>query len=112
MFMLLLVGEGPSVRVGLERLHAEGLQDLGASAGDLGLGRCPVGAWQVDLPGVRDPALVHQDHAVGERECLVDVVGDQQHRHPVAPPELDDELVHVDAGQRVESAEGLVEQQQ
>ena len=70
------------------------------------------GRGAVTLPLVGDAALVEDEHAVGEREGLVDVVGDEQDRGLVPPPELDHEVVHLDAGQRVQRAERLVEQQQ
>ena len=45
-------------------------------------------------------------------ERLVDVVGDEQDGRPVPAPQLEHQLVHLDAGQGVEGAERLVEQQQ
>ena len=56
--------------------------------------------------------LVEHQHAVGERQGLVDVVGHQQDAGAVALPEVEHQAVHRDAGQRVEGAERLVEQQQ
>ena len=57
------------------------------------------------------PAVEHQ-HAVGEHDRLVDVVGDQQHRRPVPVAQAAEQRVHPDAGQRVERAERLVGEQQ
>ncbi len=54
----------------------------------------------------------HDQDSVGERDRLVDIVGDQQHRRPVPGDQLPDELVHLDPGQCVEGGERLVEQQQ
>ena len=52
------------------------------------------------------------EHPVGQQDGLVDVVGDQQHGRVVPGAQLPDQVVHADAGQGVEGAEGLVQQQQ
>ena len=57
-------------------------------------------------------AVGEHEHPVGEQDRLVDVVGDQQDRGPVAGAQLLDEGVHPHPGQGVEGAERLVEQQQ
>ena len=72
--------------------------------------RGPSGAGSPATVGEASPRP--QDHPVGQRQRLVDVVGDQQDRRSVASPQRDHQLVHLDPGQRVERAERLVEQQQ
>ena len=62
--------------------------------------------------GVADPAVAHDQDAVGERDRLVDVVGDEQHRGMVLPAQLADQVVHPDPGDRVQRGERLVEQDQ
>src|SRR6478752_1135047 len=56
--------------------------------------------------------LPEDDDAVGELECLVDVVGDQQHRGRRGAVDVEQQVLHLHPGQRVEGAERLVEQQQ
>ncbi len=53
-----------------------------------------------------------QDDAVGERERLVDVVGNEQHGRPIAPEDVEQMILLRLAGQRVERAERLVHQQE
>ena len=57
------------------------------------------------------PSVEHED-PVGEHDRLVDVVGDEQDRRAVARAQVAQQGVHPDAGERVERAERLVEQQQ
>ena len=49
------------------------------------------------------------EHAVGEVERLLDVVGDQEHGARVAAQRPRQPLLHLGAGDRVERGEGLVE---
>ena len=56
-----------------------------------------------------DAALLHDQDAVGERHRFRDVVGDEHGGEALRPPHPFDQRLHVDAGQRVERAEGLVE---
>ena len=56
------------------------------------------------------PPLDHDD-AVGERDRLGDVVGDQDRGEALVEPDALQQLLHLDAGQRVERAERLVERQ-
>ncbi len=67
---------------------------------------------EVDRTVEREAAVGEHEHAVGEHDRFVDVVGDEQDRRVVARAELGHEAVHPDARERVECAEGLVEQQQ
>ena len=53
----------------------------------------------------------HHDDAVGEQQRLLDVVRDEHDRATVARPHLLQPLLHRAAGDRVERAERLVEQQ-
>ena len=59
----------------------------------------------------RRRAVGHHHDAVGQQHRLVDVVGDHDHR--VAEPRMDlhHRVLQMGAGQRVERAERLVEQQ-
>ena len=52
-----------------------------------------------------------QDHAVGELERLVDVVGDQEDRRRRRGVDVEQEVLHLQPGQGVERPERLVEQQ-
>ena len=56
-------------------------------------------------------AVAEHDDAVGKRHRLGDVVGDEHGGEAVLPPDALQKLVHLGAGQRVERAEGLVEEQ-
>ena len=67
---------------------------------------------QVDPVVERDAAVGEHDDAVREDDRLVDVVRDEQHRRLVHGAEVPDQLTHLDAGQRVERGERLVEQEQ
>ena len=97
---------------GLGWVDAEGAEHLLAQLRDLG-GAPGCGPYDGPRPATRVRcALVEDEHPVGQRERLVDVVGDEQDRRLVALPELGDEGVHLDPGQRVQRAERLVEQQQ
>ena len=55
--------------------------------------------------------LTEDDHPVREVQCLFHIVGDQQNRGRVLTVHVQQQILHVDAGQRVQSTEGLVEQQ-
>ena len=66
----------------------------------------------VDRHVERDRPVGEHQHAVGEEQGLVDVVGDEQDRRLVPVPEALDENVHPDPGECVEGAERLVEQEQ
>ena len=54
------------------------------------------GLVRADLAAVADPAGGEHQDAVGERERLVDVMRDQQHRGPVVVPQAEHEPVHGD----------------
>ena len=85
-------------------LAAEGL-DVGA---DLGLG----GVEEFFRSEVGDGAAgVEQDNAVGEIEGFVEVVGDEQDGLVEALKEGAHHLLHFEAGEGVESAEGLVHEE-
>lgn len=60
----------------------------------------------------RDPAVAHHQDAVSERDRLVDIVSHQENAGPMGGDQLADEVVHADAGQRIECGEGFVEQQE
>ena len=53
----------------------------------------------------------HDDDAVGERDRLFQVVGDEQHRLAVGAPQVEQQIAHDLPGLRVERAERLVHQQ-
>ena len=53
----------------------------------------------------------HHRDAIGEEQRLVDVVRDHQRRRALGAPELEQHFLQLDARQRVEHAERLVEQQ-
>ena len=70
------------------------------------------GSRKMDHRLVRDDAFVHHQHAIGQQERLLDVVGDQQHGAPVQRPQVGDLRLRGQPGQRVQRRERLVEQQQ
>ena len=53
----------------------------------------------------------HHDDAVGQEQRLLDIVGDEHDGAPVTGPHLLQPLLHRTAGDRVEGAERLVEQE-
>ena len=61
-------------------------------------------AGNVDAFVQRNAAVFDEDHAVGQRHGLLHVVRDQQSRETVALPEAFNQLVHLDAGERVQRA--------
>ena len=65
-----------------------------------------------DVEVEREPPVGQDQHPVGQAHGLVHVVGHQQHRGTVPGAELAHECVHPQPGERVERAEGLVQQQQ
>ena len=60
----------------------------------------------------RDRVVFDQDHAVSQRHGFGHVVRDQQRGEAVLLPQRFDQAVHLDARERVERAQRLVEQQQ
>src|SRR5581483_3661171 len=59
----------------------------------------------------RAGARRHDDDAVGQRDCLFEVVGDEQHGLAIAAPEVEQEIAHDLPGLRVERPERLVHQE-
>ena len=53
----------------------------------------------------------HDDDAVGQRDRLFQVVGDEQHRLAVGAPQIEQQIAHDLPRLRVERAERLVHQQ-
>ncbi len=92
-------------------LDAELAEQLGTQPGEGRVGLRAAGA-EVDAGVVAYDAAVEHDHAVGQDDGLVDVVGHQQHGGLVHLAELAQQRVHPDPGQRVEGTEGLVGEQQ
>ncbi len=70
------------------------------------------GARQFDVQVEADFAVLDQDHPIGDRHRFTDVMGHQQHGKTVLLPQPFDQLLHLDAGQRIQCAEWFVEQQQ
>ena len=66
----------------------------------------------LDLGDDAARARRHHDHAVGQVERLLDVVGHEQRRARLRLERLGEPRLHLRAGERVERGEGLVEQQQ
>ena len=67
---------------------------------------------EVDAVVVGDPPVAHHQDPVAQRDRLVDVVGDEQHRRVVALAQPPHQVVHAQAGDRVQRGERLVEQHQ
>ncbi|MNG04631.1 hypothetical protein D3C84_877770 [compost metagenome] len=59
-----------------------------------------------DPPGTR----THDQQAVSEEQRFVDVMGDEHHGGADACPDVQQQLLHVQAGQGIEGAKGLVHQ--
>ena len=59
----------------------------------------------------RSRARRHHQHPVGEEQRLLDIVGDEQHGAVVLLPHFEQPFLHVGAGEGVQRAERLVEQQ-
>ena len=53
----------------------------------------------------------HDDDAVGERDRLFEIVGDEQHRLAVGVPQFEQQIAHDLPGLRIERPERLVHQQ-
>ena len=63
-------------------------------------------------PGTGPGSFAEDEHPVSQRQCLIDVVGDEQHGGLVPGPQRQDQPVHRHPGQRVQRAERFVKQQQ
>jgi hypothetical protein len=53
--------------------------------------------------------MVDDDDAVGQRHRFGDIMGDQNSRECLLLPDAFQQMLHLDAGQRIERAERLVE---
>ncbi len=75
--------------------------------------RLDVAAAEIELVGLLDLAGArrHDDEPRGEENRLFDRVGDEEHHLAGAMPDVEDQLLDLLAGQRVERAERLVHQQ-
>ncbi|MNF93199.1 hypothetical protein D3C84_758670 [compost metagenome] len=69
-------------------------------------------ARQVDVQVQANLALFDQQHPVGNRHRFTDVMGHQQHGEAVLLPEPLDQLLHFNAGQGIQGAQRLIQQQQ
>ena len=61
---------------------------------------------------VLDHPVLHHQHPVGQLHGFLDVVGHQQNGAPVQHPQVGDERLRGEPGQRVQCGERLVEQEQ
>jgi hypothetical protein len=71
-------------------------------------------ALEGDLQNVADlglGAVGHHHHTVGEEDGLIDIMRDHERGDAVAPPEFEQHLLQFVTRERVQHAEGLVEQQ-
>ena len=59
----------------------------------------------------RGGVLAQDDDAVGKLEGLVDVVGHQQHRGGFGAVDVQQQVLHLDPGERVQRAERFIEEQ-
>ncbi len=57
-------------------------------------------------PGV---ALAEQHDAVGEHECFIDVVGDEEDRGRLDAVDVEQEVLHGEPGERIQGSERLIE---
>ena len=89
----------------------DAIADLGERAGEPDRLAARIGQIDGDDLGEASGTGGHHDHAVGEIDGLVDVVGDEHHRPSLAIPRIEQLILHLNAGQRVERAERLVHQQ-
>ena len=79
-------------------------------AGELGR-TSPARPRQIDRNVGCDCAMVDQHDPIPERDGFRNVVSDQNRREAVRQPNLLDQTLHLDACQRIERAERLVERQ-
>ena len=63
----------------------------------------------VDRKIKRNAAFLDDEDTVGERHCLADIMRDEKGGKAAAPPDLLDENLHIDSGQRVERTKRFVE---
>src|SRR5690606_29358523 len=96
---------------GERRALQHAVQYLGFQRGQGG-GAAVAWAWQVDVEVEADGAVLDKNHPVGHRHRFGDIVGHQQHCEAVLQPEPFDQVLHLDAGQRIQRAQRLVQQQQ
>ena len=59
-------------------------------------------ARQVDRDVDGDAPLAEHEHPVGQQDRLLDVVGDEEHAGPVQCAQVGHQVLHLEAGQRVE----------
>ena len=88
--------------------HTELVEQLGAVTLSV-YARCV--ARFVDGQCVDHAACLQDEHAVGKRNRLVHVVRHEQHTEAVFAPQVEQQPAHAQAGQCVQRAERLVEQQ-
>src|SRR5262245_10861333 len=103
--------------VALEHLALERRPDLAVEiverALDLDLGDV-TRSRQGDLPiadDARGGPRRHDHHAVGERDRLLEIMGDEQHRLAIGAPQIQQQVAHDLPRLRIERAERLVHQQ-
>ncbi len=92
-------------------VDAEGFEQFAAECGERRIGAVPR-VLELDPSITAEAAAVEHEHAVGEHDRLVDVVGHEQHGGSVPAAQLAEQAVHLQPRERVERAERLVEQQQ
>src|SRR4051794_28366007 len=106
---------GSPIHRDLQRLGADFFHQPFLQRDKLRRGLDLVGSWmrQVDRDLSLDAAGpgAHHDDAAAEKDRLLDVVGDEQHRLLVALPDAEQQFLHQGAGLVVERAERLVEEQ-
>ena len=56
--------------------------------------------------------MVHDHDAIGRAHGLGDVMGDQDRGEALGAPHLFDQVLHLEPGELIERAQGLIEQQQ
>lgn len=65
--------------------------------------------WLVEADTMSDPAMFEHNNLVGERDGLIDVVGNKQDSKTVLPPDIQDQILHFQTGQCVKRRKWLVE---
>lgn len=91
--------------------HAQPVEKVAAGFGKNRIGNV-ARPRQIDALFMRDVSILHHQDPVGQQNGFLDVMRHKQDGASVPVPELPDEILRLDPGQRIQRGEGLVEQQQ
>ena len=86
------------------------LKDFAFKRGEFGRA-APTWTRKTNVKIERDPALIDHQQPIGQRQCLGDIVGDEDRREILIAPDLAEQALHGNSGQRVQRAKWLIERQ-